>query len=175
LEGSWKQKVTRHFIATPPVTHRLQLRSLLGTIGACAVLLLAGGCGSGASPTSGTSSASSAPAGRTASGGPKASTTPKFASSSASAPIQSGIVQISYRNIAIDPDTLKVKVGSAIRWTSYDSIEHNVTSEGGPMHFASRNFGEGQTFTVNVTEPGVIHYECTIHPTTMNGTIDVVK
>jgi plastocyanin len=153
----------------------LQLRSLLGTLGACAVLLLAAGCGSGASPTSGTSSASSPPAGTTTSGGLKASTTPKFASPSASAPIQSGIVRIAYHNIAIDPDTLKVKVGSTIRWTNYDSIEHNVTSEGGPMHFASKNFGEGQTFTVKVTNPGVIHYECSIHPTTMNGTIDVVK
>jgi plastocyanin len=105
----------------------------------------------------------------------KVSTTPKFASPSASAPVHSGVVQIAYRNIAIDPDTLKVKVDSTIRWTNYDSIEHNVTSEGVPMHFASKNFGEGQTFTVKLTTPGVIHYECTIHPTTMNGTIDVVK
>ena len=39
----------------------------------------------------------------------------------------------------------------------------------------TKTFGEGQTFTVKVTKPGVIHYECTIHPATMNGTIDVVK
>ena len=38
---------------------------------------------------------------------------------------------VAYRNIAIDPDTLKVKVGSTIEWTNYDSVEHNVTSEGG--------------------------------------------
>ena len=40
-------------------------------------------------------------------------------------------MQIAYRNIAIAPDTVRVKVGSTIRWTNYDSVEHNVTSEGG--------------------------------------------
>ena len=32
-------------------------------------------------------------------------TTPKFAEPPASAPVQSGVVQIAYRNIAIEPDT----------------------------------------------------------------------
>jgi plastocyanin len=103
------------------------------------------------------------------------STAPKYASPSASAPVQSGVVQIAYHNIAIAPDTLKVKVGSTIRWTNQDAIAHNVTSRGGPAHFASGNFGEGKTFEVKLTAPGVIHYLCTIHPTSMNGTIEVVR
>ena len=89
--------------------------------------------------------------------------------------MQSGIVQVAYRNITIAPDTLKVKVGSTIKWTNYDSVEHNVTSESGPQHFASADFGEGGTYEVKLTRPGVIHYECTIHPASMNGTIEVVK
>jgi plastocyanin len=88
--------------------------------------------------------------------------------------VQSGLVQIAYRNIAIAPDTVRVKVGSTIRWTNYDSTPHNVTSEGGPQRFASKNFGEGATFEITVEKPGVIHYECTLQPTTMNGTIEVV-
>ena len=84
-------------------------------------------------------------------------------------------MQIAYHNIAIEPGHARVKVGSTIKWTNYDSVEHNVTSEGGPQKFASKNFGEGGTFEVKLTKPGVIHYECTIHPTTMNGTIEVVK
>jgi plastocyanin len=89
--------------------------------------------------------------------------------------VQSGIVQVAYRNIAIAPDTLKVKVGTTVRWTNYDAIEHNVTSESGPQHFASKDFGESGTYEVRLTRPGVIHYECTIHPASMNGTIVVVK
>ncbi len=61
-------------------------------------------------------------------------------------------MQIAYRNIAIAPDTLRVKVGSTIRWTNYDSVEHNVTSEGGPQQFASKNFGEGGTFEVKADQ-----------------------
>jgi plastocyanin len=62
-----------------------------------------------------------------------------------------------------------------VRWTNQDEVEHNVTSEGGPAHFKSQTFGLGRTFEVRFTKPGVVHYECTIHPTTMNGTIEVVK
>jgi plastocyanin len=109
------------------------------------------------------------------SGGLHAATTPKFGAPPANAPVQSGTVQIAYRNIAIDPDVLKVKVGSTIRWTNYDPVEHNVTSKGGPSSFSSKDFSEGKTFEFKVTKAGVIHYECTIHPTTMNGTIEVVN
>jgi plastocyanin len=105
----------------------------------------------------------------------KADTTPRFASPSSSAPVQSGVVQVSYRNITIQPDTLKVKVGTTIKWTNYDPVQHNVTSEGGPQKFVSKNFGEGGGYEVKLTKPGVIHYECTNHPATMNGTIEVVR
>ncbi|HTZ85025.1 MAG TPA: plastocyanin/azurin family copper-binding protein [Solirubrobacteraceae bacterium] len=99
-------------------------------------------------------------------------TTPKFAP--ATGAVRSGTVQIAYRNIAIAPDTVRVKVGSKLVWTNYDEVEHNVTSEGGPQHFDSGNFGEGKTFSIVANKPGVIHYECTNHPATMNGSIEVI-
>jgi len=89
--------------------------------------------------------------------------------------VQSGLVKITYHEIAIEPDTLKVKVGSTIEWTNQDPVEHNVTSASGPTKFVSKNFGEGGTFKVTVTKPGVIHYRCTLHPATMNGAIEVVS
>ncbi len=148
-----------------------------------AALALASGCGesSGSSGSTATGAAAKAPAGSStatkkgAAGGLKYDTAPKYASPSQSAPVQSGVVQVAYRNIAIDPDTIRVKVGSTVKWTNYDPVEHNVTSEGGPLKFASKNFSEGKTFEVKLTKPGIIHYECTIHPATMNGTIEVVK
>jgi plastocyanin len=102
-------------------------------------------------------------------------TTPKYGAPAPSAPVQSGIVQVAYRNITIAPDTLRVKVGTTVRWTNYDPVQANVTSEGGPQKFASKNFGEGGTFEVKLLRAGVIHYECTIHPASMNGTIEVVE
>jgi plastocyanin len=141
---------------------------------ACSALLFAAGCGSSSSSSS-TTSGSATTSSSASSGGLKTDSTPKYAAPAASSPTQSGTVQIAYRNIAIDPDTLKVKVGSTIKWTNFDSVEHNVTSEGGVAKFASKDFGEGGTYELKVTKPGVIHYECTIHPASMNGTIEVVK
>jgi plastocyanin len=142
----------------------------------CCAVVLAGGCGSSGGPSSGSSGGTSSQATTSASVGGshlQPTTTPKYAAPPASAPVQAGTVQIAYRNIAIAPDTLKVRVGTTVRWTNYDPVEHNVTSRGGPVSFASGNFGEGKTFSVKLTKPGVVHYLCTIHPTTMNGTIEV--
>jgi plastocyanin len=137
----------------------------------CCAIALASGCGS----SGGTSSGTSAQATTTSSlkSRLQPTTTPKYAAPAPSAPVQSGTVQIAYRNIAIAPDTLKVKAGTTVKWTNYDPVDHNVTSRGGPASFASGNFGEGKTFAVKLTKRGVIHYLCTIHPTTMNGSIEV--
>ncbi len=122
------------------------------------VLLLAGGCGS---------SGGSAPSAST----PPASTS---APAAATGSVHSGTVQVAYRNVAIDPETIRVKVGTTIRWTNYDTVEHNVTSESGPQHFASTDFGQGGTFQIVARKPGVIRYLCTIHPSSMKGEIEVV-
>jgi plastocyanin len=148
-------------------------RGLPAVVITCSALLLAAGCGSSGSGTSSTTTTTTKTS--ASSGGLKTDTTPKYAAPSSSSPVQSGAVQVAYRNIAINPDTLKVKVGSTIKWTNYDSVEHNVTSEGGVAKFASKDFGEGGTYEIKVTKPGIIHYECTIHPASMNGTIEVVQ
>jgi plastocyanin len=136
--------------------------------------LLVVGCGS--SKSSGTTSGAATTATTaTAKSGLTTNAKINYAKPPANAPVQSGLVKIDYHEIAIEPDTLKVKVGSTIEWTNQDSIEHNVTSASGPSKFASKNFGEGGTFKVTVTKPGIIHYRCTLHPATMNGAIEVVS
>jgi plastocyanin len=168
--------------AVPAISRRLT-RTVLAVF-ALAAPALAAGCGSSGasgtdsgstSPSGATTTASTSTAHTTTQAGLQPQTTPKFASPSPSAPIQSGVVPIAYRNIAIAPDTVRVKVGSTVKWTNYDSVRCNVTSEGGPMKFASGSFGEGGTYELKITKPGTIHYECTLFPATMNGTIEVVK
>jgi plastocyanin len=148
----------------------------------CATLVLVAGCGSsnnsggsGASTGSGGSTTAKASTKDAASGGLKYDTTPKYASPASSAPVQSGVVQITYSNIAIDPDAVKAKVGSTAKWTNDDPEKCNVTSEGGPYKFASGDIGEGASFELKLDKPGVIHYECTYYPATMNGTVEVVE
>lgn len=140
---------------------------------ACSVLAFAGGCGSSKSSTPTTTTGTTA--GTTTKGGLTVAGKINYASPPANSPVKSGIVPITYHEISIEPDTLKVKQGSTIVWTNKDPIEHNVTSQNGPQKFASKNFGEGETFRIKVDKPGVIHYRCTLHPATMNGTIEVVK
>jgi plastocyanin len=84
-------------------------------------------------------------------------------------------VQIAYRSVAIAPAKLTVKVGSTISWTNHDSIEHNVTSQSGPEKFASANLRGGGTFQIKAEKPGVINYECSLHPASMTGVIEVVS
>jgi plastocyanin len=151
------------------------MRRCLATLSLCAALVALAGCGSSnssSSSSSNTTAASTKPA-TTATGSLKVTTTPKFVP--ASGPVKSGTVAVAYRNIAIAPDTVRVKVGSTVKWTNFDNIAHNVTSEGGPQKFASKDFGQNGTFEIKALKPGVIHYECTIHPASMNGTIEVVS
>lgn len=129
------------------------IRGALAALLACAATALAAGCGS-----SGTTATPTA-AGHVA----------------ATAPASAPAVQVAYRNIAISPARLRVKVGSTIHWTNYDALEHNVTSVSGPQRFASGPIGEGGGFQITVLRPGVIRYRCTIHPSTMNGTIEVLR
>jgi plastocyanin len=150
----------------------------LSTLIACAALASLPGCGSSHGPASSSttsSGSSSTSTSTTARGALTTDTTPKFAAPEASAPVHSGTVHIAYRDIAITPDTLRVKVGTTISWTNYDPIEENVTSEGGPQKFASGRLGEGDSYQITALTPGVIHYESTLHPASMNGTIEVVQ
>lgn len=158
-------------------------RPVLITCATAAIVcaLLGAGCGSSSSSGgtgAGAASATQTPGAatsstRTATSSLKVTGVPKYGK--ATGAVRSGTVQVAYRNITIAPDTLRVKVGTTIRWTNYDAVEHNVTSEGGPQKFASKDFGEGGTYSITALKPGVIHYQCTIHPASMNGTIEVVK
>jgi plastocyanin len=151
----------------------------------CAAALAVAGCGSSkpgesstaASPANGSNSSTSSTG---ANGKPKEGIIPNgkinYAKPSPNAPVQSGTVKITYHEITIEPDTLRVKVGSTIEWVNEDPVDHNVTSEpGAASKIASGNFGEGHSFRFTVTKAGVIHYKCTNHPATMNGTIEVVS
>lgn len=121
-----------------------------------AVALGAVGCGSSSS-----SSSSSSP-------------TPASTSTAASTPAAGGTRNVTYQNIAISPANITVKVGTKVEWTNLDNITHNVQTQSGPQKFTSPNLGQGATYTVTLTKPGVVHYFCVFHPSSMIGTITVV-
>jgi plastocyanin len=150
------------------------MRRAAPVLAVCAALVFTAGCGSSkSSATTSTTTKTGTAAG--AGGGLVANGKIDYAKPPASAPTLSGLIQVTYREISIEPDAIKAKVGSTVKWTNQDPQPCNVTSEGGPYKIASKDFGEGATFELKLDKPGTIHYECTHYPTTMNGTIEVVE
>jgi plastocyanin len=141
------------------------------------------GCGSSTSSSSSSTGAGSSTGGGASSGSHGSTSpasihidaTPKFAAPPSGAPVRSGLVQVALRNVSIAPDAIRVKEGTTVKWTNYDPIEHNVTSVGGPQRLDSGNFGQGGTYEAKLSRPGIVHYVSTGQPTTMNGTIEVVR
>jgi plastocyanin len=135
---------------------RIQIQRVVAIVGACALVACLGACGSSTSAT-GTNygTAPVVPAAQTPAG-----THP------------SKIVRM--RSLAFAPATVHVRVGQTIEWLNQDSVVHNVTSKDG-LTIQSGNFGPGRRFEFTPKQPGSITYYCTIHPTTMQATVVVVR
>jgi plastocyanin len=78
------------------------------------------------------------------------------------------------KSLAFNPGKVKAKVGQTIEWTNDDSPPHNVTYVSGPKFTSSSTMSPGAKFSIKVTQPGTIHYFCSIHPF-MKATIVVTK
>jgi plastocyanin len=89
-----------------------------------------------------------------------------------SAPEVGGTVRVVMKSLDFTPTVVKAKIGQRVVWTNEDSAPHNVTYVSGPRFKSSRTMIPGATFSVKLTEPGTIHYYCSIHPW-MKATIDV--
>ena len=120
---------------------------------AAAALALAG-CGSSSSSSSTGSTGSSAPA----------PTTPTAASG----------LHVVIKDLAFSPKAATAKVGQTITWTNQDQVDHTVSYVSGPKFKSSGSLGDGRTFSLKLTQAGVIHYVCTIHPF-MTATLVVSK
>jgi plastocyanin len=91
----------------------------------------------------------------------------------AAAACPSGSVEIRMVDIKFDPKDATAAVGQEICWVNEDTIDHNAVAESG-ADFESELFGEGETFTATVEQPGTVEYVCTIHPG-MTGTLEITR
>jgi plastocyanin len=78
------------------------------------------------------------------------------------------------KNLAFSPTSIKAKLGDTVKWTNQDSPPHNVVYVSGPKFASSSTLNTGATFKLKLTQPGTIHYICSIHPF-MKATIIVTK
>jgi plastocyanin len=86
-------------------------------------------------------------------------------------PCPSDAVVIKMADIKFDPEQATARAGQKICWTNEDTIDHDAVADSG-AEFKSELFGKGKTFTTTVDQPGIVKYECTVHPG-MKGEIKV--
>jgi plastocyanin len=134
-----------------------------------AVLVLAG-CGSSSRSSTGASGSVSQPTGSSTT--TATSTTTGAAQSSGLA--AGGTIHVTMKNLAFKPAAINVKVGDRVVFTNDDAPPHNVTWVSGPKFTSSSTLNTGAKFTLTVSQPGTIHYFCSIHPF-MKGSILVTK
>jgi plastocyanin len=93
-----------------------------------------------------------------------------------SAPITDGanVVIVKIGNFTYEPQTLKVKPGTQIKWVNEDDVPHTVTGSqaGSPLHSSALDTDD--SYTVTVDNVGTYPYFCAIHPH-MVGTLIVEK
>ena len=85
-----------------------------------------------------------------------------------SAPVATDAVTI--KNFGFSPATISVTAGSTVVWTNDDSVQHDITFDGGGI--ASSVLNHNDTFSHTFPTAGTYHYICSIHPF-MHGTVIV--
>jgi plastocyanin len=60
------------------------------------------------------------------------------------------------------PAVIEVAAGSTVTWTNHDDLPHNVTLLDGCGR--ERPLPIGGTASITLDQPGVVYYECSIHP-----------
>jgi amicyanin len=76
---------------------------------------------------------------------------------------------IRIKNFAFDPASIRVKVGSTVRWVNQDSVPHRILFTDGAD---STVLAGSQSWSRKFDLAGTYDYACTIHPA-MQGTVIV--
>ena len=87
-----------------------------------------------------------------------------------SQPVRTDQVELpkSYR---FEPEAIEVDAGTTVTWTNNDDFPHNVHLLSGSGETLSLPVGESGSLTFD--EPGTVEYECSLHPSQMQGTVIV--
>jgi amicyanin len=87
------------------------------------------------------------------------------------------VTNISIKDMAYGPATIKVKAGSVVRWKNEDEVAHNVQLRGGPAKGWDKAQGpmlnKDESYALKFNEPGSYKYICTPHSIAMKGEVTV--
>ncbi len=103
---------------------------------------------------------------------PAVSTVEAVDCSTATSPTMVSIVS---QAVGFSPSGPTVPVNTVVEWTNNDTMTHTVTSTTVPSNgaFDSGNVAPGAKVCLKFTSAGTFNYHCSIHPTTMIGSVIV--
>ena len=85
-------------------------------------------------------------------------------------------VMIDLTNFAFKPKEIKISPGTQVIWKNSDPVSHFINTDSHPAHTYfpqqnSRELGEGDTYSLTFTTPGLYPYHCSAHAAMMTGTL----
>jgi hypothetical protein len=72
--------------------------------------------------------------------------------------------EVSIDNFTFTPETLKVAVGTVVKFTNRDDLPHSVVSAERPPIFKSKTMDTDESFTYTFDKQGQFAYFCGLHP-----------
>jgi len=87
---------------------------------------------------------------------------PSAAADTAHGAVTEGATAVRIAHLAFDAKTLRVRVGTTVRWTNEDQLQHSVTADNGA--FDSGLIEPGRSYERVFDRPGDYAYHCTPHP-----------
>jgi plastocyanin len=79
-------------------------------------------------------------------------------------------LNVNIEGFAFKKDLMTIGVGTNVKWTNKDTVDHQVVADGG--EFSSPILKPGATWTNIFNTKGTFNYHCSLHPT-MKGSIIV--
>lgn len=100
-----------------------------------------------------------------------ASTSGKAPFSVSGSPVRTTKVEAA-RSYRFSPAVIEVHAGDTVTWTNNDQFPHTVQLVTGDDR-STHDLGIGKTATITFSQPGVVYYQCSIHPVQMRGKVIV--
>jgi plastocyanin len=73
------------------------------------------------------------------------------------------------------PPAIEIASGTTVTWTNHDNFTHSVQFLDGGLPGTPMLMDPGQRVTFTFSHPGTYHYQCSLHPQNMQGTVSVTS
>ena len=73
------------------------------------------------------------------------------------------------------PAAISVATGATVTWTNDDHFTHSVQFLDGGLPSDPQLMKPGETATLTFPSPGTYHYQCSLHPQNMKGSVVVAS